>query len=233
VGKTPLKETFSHFYKDLYDHLVPFILYNSRKKRPGESEGTHYFFRSLKEIKELNKNPDFIVFKVHNDYQAIDKNNLHELLKNNDVIFEGNTTVGRLFQTHPALVGINKLSIFLSPLSGKEIVELSLRGKKIFKETIIKIMRQKILYRQQKHGTDLDPMEVADLNKRADDSYHELKEAIHFDYIIPNHDGEDSENWHRSLLPSGDAGRALDAFAAILTGKNHPNIEKWEENLVP
>jgi guanylate kinase len=74
---------------------------------------------------------------------------------------------------------------------------------------------------------------MKDLQKRASDAYLELKEAHHFDFIIPNHDGEDSKNWKWSLLPSADAGRALDAFAAILANKNHPNIEKWEENLVP
>jgi guanylate kinase len=232
VGKTPLKEAFAHFYRDLYARMVPLVLYNSRSMRPGESEGTHYFFRSSKEIKALNKKSNYIVFKVHNDYQAIDKKNLEVSLKQNDVFFEGNTTVGRLFQTHPELSSINKLAIFLSPLSGHEIIELRLRGKKFFRESTQKIMRQKLLYRLKHHGSKMDAYHMKDLQKRASDAYFELKEAHHFDYIIPNHDGEDSNNWKRSLLPSGDAGRALDAFAAILSNKNHPNIEKWEENLV-
>ena len=79
----------------------------------------------------------------------------------------------------------------------------------------------------------MDSSQMEDIQRRASDAYFELKEAHNFDHIIPNHDGEDSENWTRSLLPSGDAGRALDAFAAIISDKNHPNIEKWDENLVP
>jgi len=233
VGKTPLKEVFKNFYQDIYTQLRPIILYTSRPIRPGEIEGVNYFFRSIKEFKKLNRDSNFIVFKVHNDYQAIDKTIIDEMIQEHDMFFEGNTTVGRLFQTHPDLADIKKLTIFLSPLSGQELIELRLRGKKYMRETVQKIMRQKLLRRLKQFGSDLDSNSIEDLQRRASDAYVELKEAHHFDYIIPNHDGEDSENWNQSLLPSGDAGRALDAFAAILSNKSHPNIENWEENLVP
>jgi guanylate kinase len=233
VGKTPLKEAFAKFYQELYAQMIPLVLFNSRGMRPGESEGVHYFFRSEKEIKKLQKNPQFIVFKVHDDYQAIDINQLSALLGQRDVFFEGNTTVGLLFQTHPELSAIHKLTIFLSPLSGEEIIDLRLRGKKYFRSAVQKIMRHKLLHRLKKFGTRMDSSHMADIRHRASNAYFELKEAHKFDHIIPNHDGEESDNWTRSLLPSGDAGRALDAFAAIISDKNHPNIEKWDENLVP
>jgi guanylate kinase len=233
VGKTPLKEAFARFYKDLYTRMIPLVLYNSRSMRPGEIEGTHYYFRSLKQIKRLRRDTNYVVFKVHNDFQALDKENLEALLKRGNVFFEGNTTVGRLFQTHPELASIDKMTIFLSPFSGREIIELRVRGKKFFRESVQKIMRQKLLCRLRHSSSEIDTDQMEDLQKRASDAYLELKEAHHFDFIIPNHDGEDSKNWKRSLLPSADAGRALDAFAAILANKNHPNIEKWEENLVP
>jgi guanylate kinase len=89
------------------------------------------------------------------------------------------------------------------------------------------------LRRTKQYGTTINTKEIKDIQQRATDAYLELKQAHHFDYIIPNHDGEDSDNWDNSFLPSGDAGRALDTFAAILTNKTHPNIEKWDENLVP
>jgi guanylate kinase len=233
VGKTPLKNAFAHFYQDTYTQMLPLVLFTSRAIRPGESEGSDFFFRSLKEVKKLNQDSRYIVFKVHNDLQALDKIILDELLKHNDVFFEGNTTVGRLFQTHPDLADIKKVTIFLSPISGQEVMKLKLRGKKFFRETVQKIVRQKLLRRIKQYGSNLDSHEIKNIQQRATDAYLELKEAHHFDYIIPNHDGEDSDNWERSLLPSGDAGRALDAFAAILTNKSHPNIENWEENLVP
>ncbi len=233
VGKTPLKEAFANLYQVLYARMIPLVLYNSRGMRPGESEGVHYFFRSEKEIKKLQKNPQFVVFKVHNDYQAVDINHLSTLLGQSDVFFEGNTTVGRLFQTHPQLSAIHKLTIFLSPLSGEEIIDLRLRGKKFFRSAVQKMMRQKLLHRLKEFGSGMDSSQMEDIQRRASNAYFELKEAHNFDYIIPNHDGEDSENWKRSFLPSGDAGRALDAFAAIIANKIHPKIEKWDENLVP
>jgi guanylate kinase len=159
--------------------------------------------------------------------------NIDKILKENDAFFEGNTTIGRLFQTHSALSKIRKTAIFLSPLSGQEVIEMRMNGKKYFRDSIQKMMRQKLLFRLRQYGSQPDPNQMEDLEKRANDAYFELKEAHHFDYIIPNHDGEDSNNWKRPLLPSGDAGRSLDAFAAILSGKNHPKIEKWDENLVP
>ena len=125
------------------------------------------------------------------------------------------------------------VTIFLSPLTGQEVLKIRLRGKKFFRETIQKIIRQKLLRRIKQYGSHLDSQGIKDIQRRATDAYLELKEAHHFDYIIPNHDGEDSDNWEKSLLPSGDAGRALDTLAAILTNKFHPNIENWEENLVP
>jgi len=213
--------------------MVPLVLYTSRANRPGESEGSDYYFRSIEQIKKLKRDSRYIVFKVHNDFQALDRVNLNEILEENDVFFEGNSTVGRLFQIHPDLSELKKITIFLSPISGREVLELRLRGKKFFRETVQKIIRQKLLRRIKQYGSNLDSNQMEDIQRRAADAYLELKEAHHFDHIIPNHDGEDSDNWERSLLPSGDAGRALDAFAAILSNKSHPNIENWDENLVP
>ena len=233
VGKTALKSALSTFYQDLYSRMVPLVLFNNRAKRPGESEGVDYYFRTIQDFKKLKQDPRYIIFKVHKIFQAIDKIHLRETLEHGDVFYEGNTTTGRLFQTHPELSDIKKISVFLSPLSRKEILALRMRGKKLFRETVQKIIRQKLLRRIKQYGTTINTTDIKDIQQRAIDAYHELREAYHFDFIIPNHDGEDSNNWDNLLLPSGDAGRALDTLAAILTNKTHPNIEKWEENLVP
>jgi guanylate kinase len=60
-----------------------------------------------------------------------------------------------------------------------------------------------------------------------------LREAWKFDYVIPNHDGEDSEHWDAFYYPIGDARKALLAFAALLQGEAPPGVEKWEKDLVP
>jgi guanylate kinase len=50
--------------------------------------------------------------------------------------------------------------------------------------------------------------------------------------VIPNHDGEDSDNWEAFYYPLGDARRALRIFAALLEGNVPPDVEKWEEDLI-
>lgn len=59
-----------------------------------------------------------------------------------------------------------------------------------------------------------------------------LNLAWRFDYVIPNHDGEDSENWDTFYFPIGEAGRTLEAFIAIIEGRGLAGAEKWEAELV-
>ena len=54
------------------------------------------------------------------------------------------------------------------------------------------------------------------IERRAGSAYRELKEAHHFEYVIPNYDGEDSDNWEASYYPLGDARRAFLAVVALL-----------------
>ena len=51
--------------------------------------------------------------------------------------------------------------------------------------------------------------------------------------MIPNHDGEDSDNWEAFYYPLGDARKAVKAFAGLLEGRIPPEVEKWEEELIP
>ncbi len=60
-----------------------------------------------------------------------------------------------------------------------------------------------------------------------------MREAQHFSYVIPNHDGEDSEHWDAFYYPIGDARRSLECFVALLTGKKSPWAEQWDEQTLP
>jgi len=71
------------------------------------------------------------------------------------------------------------------------------------------------------------------IERRAGSAYRELKEAHHFEYVIPNHDGEDSDNWEAFYYPLGDARRALLAVVAFLRGEGPKGVEKWEKDLLP
>jgi guanylate kinase len=67
---------------------------------------------------------------------------------------------------------------------------------------------------------DLENIEV-----RAGSAYKEMKEAWRFDFVIPNHDDEDSDNWNASYYPIGDARNALTCFAEILSAVGFADVE--------
>ena len=70
------------------------------------------------------------------------------------------------------------------------------------------------------------------METRASGAYRELQAAWHFQYVIPNHDGEDSDNWDAFYYPIGDARKTLDAFVGLLQGRVQPGVEKWEKDLL-
>jgi guanylate kinase len=75
---------------------------------------------------------------------------------------------------------------------------------------------------------------LENVETRARSAYRELQEAWHFQFVIPNHDGEDSEHWDAFSYPIGDARHALDAVAALLdSAEPPPGVEHWEVALLP
>jgi guanylate kinase len=122
VGKSPLAKALAKFYPELRNRLQPLVLYNSRDPRPGEVDGVDYHFRSREQIENLKANDHFVVMDVRSDLQGLDLQELSALLAKGDVFFEGNPFVGRTLQTSPALADVNRLSVFMSPLSREEIL---------------------------------------------------------------------------------------------------------------
>ena len=94
-------------------------------------------------------------------------------------------------------------------------------------------MRRKLLRRTRRQKLELSAKDLENIETRAGSAHRELKEACHFEYVIPNHDGEDSDNWQAFYYPLGDARKALMAFAALLENRIPPQVEKWEEDLIP
>ena len=233
VGKSPLNKALARFYPHLHKGLQQLVLYNSRSPRPGEEDGVDYHFRQRKEIEALGKKEQFVVMEVRGDLQALDIDELKNQLERGDVFFEGNPFVGRVLQTHGGLQEISKLSAFMSPVSRKEILELTHpHNHADARKIITDIMRRKLLRRTRKQKGELSLKDLENIETRAGSAFAELKEATHSDHIIPNHDGEDSENWDAFYYPLGDARKALHAFAGLLEGKVSPDIEKWEADLI-
>jgi guanylate kinase len=233
VGKSPLAKALARFYPELHKAMQPLVLYNSRAARPGETNGVDYHFRPRPEIEKLKEQDRFVVMDVRGDLQALDLQELKKSLKKGDVLFEGNPFVGRVLQTHPALEGINRLSIFMSPVSKEEIQYLnSVEPAVSLSDFITDMMRRKLLRRTRKQKGELSLKDLENIEKRAGSAYRELQDAHHFQHVIPNHDGEDSENWEAFYYPVGEARKALLAFVELLESNDADFAEKWDENLV-
>ncbi|MBC7075112.1 MAG: hypothetical protein H5T98_03340 [Syntrophomonadaceae bacterium] len=233
VGKSPLYQALKKFYPELEQKLNKLILYNSRSPRPGEKEGVDYYFRSREELKNLGKRKDFLLIEVRGDLQGLDLRELQlSLERGENVFFEGNPFVPQAIWNLPETAEFEMTKVFLSPLSREEIIwlkELSVDLPSLLTD----IMRRKLLRRTQRQKGILSLPDLENIEKRAHSAAQELKIAWQFDWIIPNHDGEDSDNWSAFYFPIGDARKALLSFAAILAGKEPHGAERWERGLWP
>src|SRR5215475_2731402 len=233
VGKSPLAKALAKFYPGLRKTLQPLVLYNSRGPRPGEADGVDYHFRSREQIGNLKSKDHFVVLDVRGDLQALDLQELSASLAKGDVFFEGNPFVGWALQTSPALAEVNRLSVFMSPLSRDEIIFLKAAEPRVsLPDLIADVMRRKLLRRTRRQKGELSLRDLEDIERRAASAYRELQEAHYFQYVIANHDGEDSENWDAFYYPLGSARMTLLRFVSLLTGKTPSGVEHWEEDLI-
>src|SRR5208337_4302598 len=100
-------------------------------------------------------------------------------------------------------------------------------------EFVADVMRRKLLRRTTRQKQILSARDLEEIEVRAGSAYRELQEAWHFDHVLVNHDGEDSEHWDAFYYLIGEARRALVAFAGLLEGVALDGVEKWEEELLP
>jgi guanylate kinase len=234
VGKSPLCRALAKFYPELHAQLQKLVLVNSRAPRPGEVDGVDYHFRTRAQVDALRADQRYAVLEARDDLQAVDIPELETLLQRGDVLFEGNPYVGRALQKHPRLAEVERLSIFLSPLSKDEITYLKAPERNLsLHDFLTDVMRRKLLRRTRRQKGELSLTDLENIETRGSSAYRELREAWHFQYVIPNHDGEDSDHWEAFYYLIGDAHKSLEGFAALLTGSVPPVVERWEENLVP
>jgi guanylate kinase len=234
VGKSPLSTALGQFYPDIKNTLHPLVLYNDRSPRPGENDGSDYYFRSRNYIESLKSDKKFIVMDVRGDLQALDLDELRKLLKKGDVFFEGNPFVGSLLLELAHEGNINVLSIFMSPISREEILFLKNSKSNInLPDLVTDIMRRKLLRRTRKQKTELSLKDLENIEKRASSAFKELRMAHRFTYVMPNHDGEDSENWNGFYYPLGDALKSLQTFVYLYKAEKAAYSEHWEKELIP
>ncbi len=233
VGKSPLVKAFARFHPELAGKMQPLVLYNSRDPRPGESDRVDYYFQSRKYIESLKGNEQFVVMEVRGDLQAIDLHELNQTLRKGDVLFEGNPFIGKVLLTHPSPSQIKKLSIFMSPITKEEmlIIKASKQGASL-PDRVKEIMKPKLVRRTKRQKGNLTQNDMEDIETRATSAYIELCDAHLYQYVIPNHDGEDSDHWNAPLNPVGDARLALEAFVELLKGNIPDRVERWPADLI-
>lgn len=234
VGKSPMVKALARFYPGLRNALQPLVLYNSRAPRAGEADGVDYHFRTRRQVEALKADDRFIVEEVRGDLQALDMVQVSTLLGQGDAFFEGNPFVARTLLIHPKLSQFEKLSVFLSPLSREEILFLRAPDRNLsLPDLVTEVMRRKLLRRARRQKGELSLSDLENIERRAASAYRELQAAQHFAHVIPNHDGEDSENWDAFYYPLGDARTALLRFASLLHGRVSSGVEHWEPDLIP
>ncbi len=234
VGKSPLDKALARFHPELREPLRPVVLYNDRAPRPGEVDGVDYHFRDRSFIQALEQESDHVVMDVRGDLQALDVAGLKRDLQTGDVFFEGNPFVGHRLLTDPGLEDTNRLGVFMAPLSSDEIRFLrSSAGDSALPGLVTDVMRRKLLRRTRKQKSQLSLKDLENIETRAGSAYGELKMAREFDAVLPNHDGEDSDNWDAFYYPLGDARSSLNAFVELLKGGSPGFAEKWEADLLP
>lgn len=231
VGKGPLVSALKCCHPELVRDLVPLVLYNSRSPRPGERDGVDYHFRTRQQVEGLRGQEGFLVLDVRGDLQAVDLSQMARDLESRSLFFEGNPFMGGSILDAAHEAGITTTSAFLSPLTEDELcffAKTTSGGK--LEDFVADVMRRKLLRRTSRQKGLLSLKDLEEVERRCGSAFRELKEAWRFDHVIPNHDGEDSENWSAFYYPVGDARKATEAFAAILSGEElPPEAEKWQE----
>lgn len=193
-----------------------------------------YHFRSRAKIAALEGRDGFVVMDVRGDLQALDVADLKRKLEAGDPFFEGNPFVDSALQGEPRLADIQKLSVFMSPLSREEIRFLrESAGDPALPRLVTDVMRRKRLRRTRKQKSELSLKDLENIETRASSAYGELKMAHPFDAVLPNHDGEDSDHWDAFYFPLGDARKSLTAFVSLLRGERPDWAETWEADLLP
>ena len=234
VGKSPLEKALARFHPDLHAALQPVVLYNDRAPRPGEIDGRDYHFRDRETIRALDSTGDHVVMDVRGDLQALDVADLKRMLQAGDVLFEGNPFVGHRLLTDTGLADVDRLGVFMSPLSRNEILYLKENaGSEALPGLVTDVMRRKLLRRTRKQKSELSLKDLENIETRAGSAFRELEMAHEFHAVLPNHDGEDSDNWDSFYYPLGDAHLSLRAFVALLQGESPARAERWEADLVP
>ena len=230
VGKGPLLKAVAQFHPEIAARMQKVTLYTSREKRAGEEDGREYHFRSQKEIYALAQSSRYLCFPVHNDAQAIDLEEVRGLTGQDEKIgfLEIFHTAAAKLKNNEVLKGAPITTVFLSPVSRSEVqLMLGTEGGLGNVSSLVQtLMARKQLRSALVQNKGLTQFDMQAIGRRADRAFEELLSAANYDFVLPNHDGEESPYWGLPFL-LGDAARTLGSFVDILSGSEPRYAEHW------
>ncbi len=240
VGKGSLRRAIKKLYPGIDELLRPVVLYNDRSARVGEVDGVDYRFETADTIHALDQ-VKFVIIEIRDgNWQALPLAGLQNQSDDGVAFAEVHYKFVEEIVSKASLIdltGLDVQKVFLSPLSKCEIEYLLARPNmdaKQLKKLVAEIMRRKLVRRTRRQKVDLSLEDLKDIEKRATQAYEEMAHAWVYDFVIPNHDGEDSDNWEQFYFPIGDALKTCKALKAILDGASSvPGAEKWDKALLP
>lgn len=215
VGKGPLKQAVRRYHPEI--RFTEIVLCTSRKPRfkattgSYEVHGIDFYFLPRSMFEEMDKSR-FIVADVRSDVQAIDISHVHELLEGYDIVLvEVFHTLGRSlidWAKSQSDFNFEIKSVFLLPLSHKEIEEAVKTNNNPPEEIVYEVMKFKLERRAE------DPPHK--IEERARSAYKEMLASSYYTYVIVNHAGEDDrKEWSDPL--GVEAQKVLDEFIKILS----------------
>ncbi|MBU1870003.1 MAG: glycosyltransferase, partial [Candidatus Omnitrophica bacterium] len=191
VGKGPLWEQLKRRFPDYFERI---ILYTSRAKGPDEIDEVTYHFRTAAKILQLHReNPDtFITMDVHGDIQGLDLKDVDQAIKSGKIAF-AEVSVDWAAKLRD-LYGKRIYSIFMAPLSEKEIADRAEKNQ----QTADEVIYAEMLERQNERNQER-PAPEAKRIKRATNAVKEVARKVEYDTIIVNTDLHDikahQERW--------------------------------------
>lgn len=214
VGKGPLKQAVRRYHPEI--KFAELVLCTSRRPRlkaetkTYEVHGIDFYFLPRSIFGQLDTNR-FIVANVRSDIQAIDIAQVRELLEGyNVVLVEVFHELGKSLMEwvkSQADLDFEINSVFLLPISQKEIEEIAKTINKPPEEIVYEVMKAKL----EKRGED-PPHKI---EERARSAYKEMLSSIYYTKVIVNHAGEDDlKEWSNPL--GLEAQRVLNEFIEVL-----------------
>ncbi len=216
VGKGPLIRAIRRYHPELpFGELTLCTTRAPRFKKSRnapEIHGIDYYFMPREWFSDLDRSR-YLVAPIRSELQAIDLKILEERLTHYDrIIVEAHPPLARLliqWVTEQSKWNIEVLTVFLSPLSIREIeIKSAILGKPP-RDVVTEVMLEKLEKRSE------DPPEK--IRERALSAYDEILESAGYMHTMVNHAGQDAlDEWGDPL--GDEPKRVVEEFARILRG---------------